>query len=500
MSKLGLSLLALLRVSRAGADQSCYGSEKTCSAAQEVESLEPIWKNHLPMMKVLDRRPDITILSWMPPLIRFDKLLTGEEAETIRTLALPKMVPSQASGLSCRSTWLNGREDSKDLMVRSIQERFFNLTGVPPENGEPLQVVQYDEGGSEAGAHTDFLPQQETEPAGARLATLLIYLSDVEEGGGTAFPALGITVQPRLGQALLWFNMDLPRQQHGRGEVDERLRHTGLPVVRGDKWVANWWLHPRDFLGPFFAGDLRRSEEPASEVSLGSVPITWTGPPPLQVYEEDPSATILSRDPLIVSFDSFLTEEEVMYVRELATPRMHKSTVGWNYEEDNYIRTSSTGWLNERKDYEDPILKQIDLRVQEKTGVPPENMESFQVLRYGPGELYQVHHDYVPEQEKLACGKRIATFYIYLNDVVKGGQTEFPQLELNVTGKLGKAVLWWNINLTMFAEGGSLDSPGIVDQRVTHMAHPPLEGEKWGTNRWLHARDFVTPYFGGQLR
>jgi len=39
---------------------------------------------------------------------------------------------------------------------------------------------------------------------GVRVYTFFVYLSDVEEGGGTKFNDLGITVTPKLGRAVLW--------------------------------------------------------------------------------------------------------------------------------------------------------------------------------------------------------------------------------------------------------------------------------------------------------
>ena len=39
---------------------------------------------------------------------------------------------------------------------------------------------------------------------GPRILTFFLYLSDVEEGGETAFPSLGIKVKPKKGKAVLW--------------------------------------------------------------------------------------------------------------------------------------------------------------------------------------------------------------------------------------------------------------------------------------------------------
>jgi prolyl 4-hydroxylase len=41
-------------------------------------------------------------------------------------------------------------------------------------------------------------------PQGVRLLTFYIYLNDVDEGGGTHFTDLGITMQPKRGRAVLW--------------------------------------------------------------------------------------------------------------------------------------------------------------------------------------------------------------------------------------------------------------------------------------------------------
>lgn len=42
---------------------------------------------------------------------------------------------------------------------------------------------------------------------GPRILTFFIYLTDVELGGETYFPSLGIDVKPKKGRALLWTNV-----------------------------------------------------------------------------------------------------------------------------------------------------------------------------------------------------------------------------------------------------------------------------------------------------
>ena len=63
---------------------------------------------------------------------------------------------------------------------------------------------------------------------------------------------------------------------------------------------------------------------------------------------------------------------------------------------------------------------------------------------------------------------------IYLNDVIEGGETEFPKLNKSFIPKKGTALIWNNLN-----EDGSLNSNTI------HQAHPVLKGEKTVITKWF---------------
>lgn len=58
-------------------------------------------------------------------------------------------------------------------------------------------------------------------------------MSDVDQGGATVFPTLGLTIYPKKGTAIFWFNL----YSSGAGKM--ATRHAACPVLQGDKWGMN---------------------------------------------------------------------------------------------------------------------------------------------------------------------------------------------------------------------------------------------------------------------
>lgn len=144
------------------------------------------------------------------------------------------------------NTWCQEKSCFEDPLVVPVIERVANVTKTEVTNSEYLQLLQY-EPGQYYRQHHDYIPHHRDMPCGVRIMTLFIYLNDVEEGGGTHFPLLDLTIQPKKGSAVLWPSVldQSPESKDGRTE------HEALPVLKGIKYGANAWVHSRDFKKAF---------------------------------------------------------------------------------------------------------------------------------------------------------------------------------------------------------------------------------------------------------
>ena len=119
----------------------------------------------------------------------------------------------------------------------------------------------------------------------------------------------------------------------------------------------------------------------------------------------------------------------------------------------------------------------------------------FENIKYGKCVIYllllknsRTHHDYIPHQEERQCGPRILTFFLYLSDVIEGGGTNFPQLDITIEPKRGRALVWPSVYN---------HNPMKKDPRMMHQALEVLNGTKYAANGWIHMYDYVTPQANG---
>ena len=204
--------------------------------------------------------------------------------------------------------------------------------------------------------------------------------------------------------------------------------------------------------------------------------------------------------PWIIQLDNFLSPFECSRMMDLGhelgyerSKDIGKKKYDGTFESfTSSKRTSTTAWCSvDTICGKDPIVLAVTARIEKLTGIPANYSEHLQFLRYQEGQRYATHHDYGDNMIGRPAGVRILTVFLYLNDYgLTGGGTNFPETSGNLTvqPKAGRAVLWPSV----------LDAqPGVKDPRTVHQALPVEQGVKYGTNAWIHERDFRTPHRSG---
>ena len=134
--------------------------------------------------------------------------------------------------------------DGDEPVVRELEEMLFQLNGIDPAHGEPLQGQRY-EVGQEFKPHCDYFNRGGADwskycsVAGQRTWTFMIYLNDVEAGGATRFKAVNKTFQPEAGKLVGWNNRR-PDQSENPSTI-----HHGMKVRKGRKYVITKWYREK---------------------------------------------------------------------------------------------------------------------------------------------------------------------------------------------------------------------------------------------------------------
>ncbi|KAJ0704259.1 putative procollagen-proline 4-dioxygenase [Helianthus annuus] len=126
----------------------------------------------------------------------YRNFLTDEECDHLIEVARDKlqksMVADSKTGKSIESTVRTSKgmfiRKAQDEVIASIESRITVWTFLPLENGEAIQVLQYEKG-QKYLPHWDYFQDKANQALGGhRIATVLMYLSNVEKGGETIFP------------------------------------------------------------------------------------------------------------------------------------------------------------------------------------------------------------------------------------------------------------------------------------------------------------------------
>ena len=182
----------------------------------------------------------------------YDDFISNEEADHIIQLATPlfsesKLVSGGTENVRKSETaWL----PKNDATVQKIIEKVCDLTNIPFDRSEKMQVVKYQPGGF-YNPHYDASCDDKKEcvefeqNGGQRVVTLIIYLNSDFTGGTTYFPNLKKEYIPKKLSALLFYSLE----KNGN-KCHPLSLHAGMPVKTGEKYIANVWLRENTYQIP----------------------------------------------------------------------------------------------------------------------------------------------------------------------------------------------------------------------------------------------------------
>ncbi|GMH90422.1 hypothetical protein TrST_g5531 [Triparma strigata] len=129
--------------------------------------------------------------------------------------------------------------------------------------------------------------------------------------------------------------------------------------------------------------------------------------------------------------------------------------------------------------------------------LPEDNLEVTQISRYRSGDFFREHddgiHPYYESHAKQMCDprvshcNRVATIFVYLNDVQSGGETRFSQLEVSIKPREGMAVLFFPAKLPTDEE-----DPGGLAERLMHESMTAVD-EKYILQQFVWSGSYIGP-------
>ncbi|GAB2880911.1 hypothetical protein GCM10027277_57490 [Pseudoduganella ginsengisoli] len=225
----------------------------TKSDQSESNALRPFVDTSKNYISTPDRKIQVILSVEAPNVAVLGNVLSDEECDALIAYGEAGMSRSHTVAATGGGQIDPGRTSYGVMMQRGeldlitkIEARLAHIANWPVERGEGLQLLRYGVG-AEYKPHFDWfnadIPGQAQlfGTAGQRVGTIVMYLNDVEAGGGTLFPELGLEVAPRKGGAVFFTNIT------PEGTPCRLSLHGGSPVISGVKYVATKWLREKVF-------------------------------------------------------------------------------------------------------------------------------------------------------------------------------------------------------------------------------------------------------------
>lgn len=211
---------------------------------------------------------DVLLNSDNAKIWTIDDLVTDDECETLMDHAREKLERATVSGEDGISVVSESRKaqqaryspelnDTNAESLTLLLDRLYTITNsitgfnMHPDGQEGFMVIQYGKN-DQYTPHCDGLCDGTKYKKGGRVATAILYCKVAEVGGGTTFTQSDIFLKPSKGM-VTFFSYKGPD-----GTMDDGLtRHSGCPVIEGEKWITTAWMRegvsleePNDLFDP----------------------------------------------------------------------------------------------------------------------------------------------------------------------------------------------------------------------------------------------------------
>ncbi len=370
-----------------------------------------------------------------PEIYTIEDFISKEDCEHIIKLARPNlkraMVGAGNGGEKDDGSYSSNRTGTNCWFKHNHDEIFLNIgkkiakqVGHPLANAEQFQIVHYDVG-EEFKSHVDAWQQDGSKEhfynfknGGNRLLTALVYLNDVEEGGGTKMTKLNYEIKAKQGKLLVFEDCF-----KGTNKINEMSEHCGMPVIKGEKFAFNLWfkecpfdINYEEFKPGYFSQwpDPNKTLTDEEEYELDDIP-----PSELDFYFQKihNDKLILFKENILNDFDSLSDVNYIPYKdREIAFIK----PVQVHY--DKLIK---------------PLFSALDIN--------NESIEAMQIVKYKKNMIpfYDAYKSNKIGQEKIKkLGQRIYTLTL----CIEGSATYlFTKLDLQKELTKGSCIFYKNI-------------------------------------------------------
>ncbi|GLI09482.1 hypothetical protein YDYSG_55140 [Paenibacillus tyrfis] len=198
-------------------------------------------------------------------------------------------------------------------------------------------------------------------------------------------------------------------------------------------------------------------------------------------------SVVFHEEPLVASYGQAVSGPECRQLIELARHHLEPAKViGEKEVVASEFRKSEFAWFH-HDSY--PLVREVSQRLAALVGQPLHYAESLQIARYGVGGKFGAHFDTYDLNTVAGKkfyddgGQRLYTALLYLNTVDAGGETYFPELNLDIAPSEGTLIVFET------CKRGTNESHPLS----LHGSRELREGEKWIATLWFRERPQYEP-------